>query len=235
MSAMLLAVCMGERVGYGDTNDDEWSYLWYPDEPFQLYCNSSKLSVRNTEYIVWQTPGEKILQPDHDDNLFKTNEYFGVPGYELHIKKLTSETSGVYICRVHENGTNVLRTQTILGINIRDHKYDELFDKYRHHVIVAVIATVVFVVPFATVCIVFQFRYRTPEQRARAQEKKHRSYAYNGHQQEMQKYRPDGLAEVQSVEGKGAYENPEFVVSEMPDMNTQMWKHYVGSRNVLIF
>ena len=214
IGAMLLALGLAERVGRSNTNDDEWSYLWYPDEPFLLYCNSSTLNVTDTEYIKWMTPGKKILDSGFNDTQYATVEWYGVPGYELRIKKITAETSGVYTCRVHDSSTNVLRAHTIFGINIREHKYDDMFDKYRHHLIVAVVATVVFLVPFLTVCIVYNYRYTTPEDRARRQEKKSRSYEYNGHQHEMQKYPPDGLAEVRSQDEKGAYENPEFVNSE---------------------
>lgn len=212
MSAISVAILMsftyGENVGQGKLNlDDEWSYLWYEDEPFMLYCNSSTLNVHGGDYIKWEKPskeGGNTLKFDrnHNDTSYQTNNFAGVDGFQLHIKKVTSETSGVFVCHVHDGNTHISRGHAIVGINIRERKYEELFDKYRGHFIVAIVATVVFVVPLATICIVYQFRY----ERRMGIDKK--SVHTNGRDYEM---KPDGLAySVQAPEGKGAYENPHF-------------------------
>lgn len=209
LSALLLTATSGVRIGQGDKSvDKEWSYIWYENEPFILYCNSSKLAVKDSDYIRWEKPSKDgdtvILKRDHDDGNYKINQYFGVEGFQLEIKKITSGTKGVYVCRVHDNDTGVSRGHTILGINIREQQYDDLFDKYRHHFVVAVIATAVFLVPFATVCITYHFRY---ERRHGTREK----YSPN----EMTRY-PNGLAE-----DKGAYENPTFT-QDSANQNTQL-------------
>ena len=206
--ALLVTFSSAKNVGHGKTDlDEEWSFLCYENEPFMLYCNSSELSVQTTDYIMWEKPskvGDTLtFKRNHNDMNYQTNEYFGVEGFQLHIKKVTPETSGVFVCHVHDGGTGISRARAIVGINIRERKYEEMFDKYRWHFIVAVIATAVFVIPLATICIVYQFRYE------RRMDKK-MTYTYNGRGHEMKRY-PDGLADtVQAPEGKGAYENPEF-------------------------
>lgn len=219
LCAVLLIVSSGERVGQGNTftSDKDWSYQWYENEPFMLYCNTSELDVSDSDYILWEKPSLEdpakhlFLQRDHDDDNYKIYPFSGVEGFQLHIKKITAETSGVYVCRVHDKTTGVARGQTILGINIRDKKYEELFDKYRSHFIVAIIATAVFVVPLATMCITYHFRYeRTHHMGAR--------YAQNG--REMKPY-PDGLADTVQAGEKGAYENPDFR-EDSPDPSTNL-------------
>ena len=205
--AILVTFTSGENVGQGKLNlDDEWSYLWYEDEPFILYCNSSELNVQGGDYIMWEKPSKEgdtlKFERDHNDTSYQTNSFSGVDGFQLHIKKVTSVTSGVFLCHVHDGMTGISRGNGVVGINIRERKYEEMFDKYRGHFIVAIIATGVFVVPLATICIVYQFRY----ERRLGMDKK-TSYN-NGRGYEM---KPDGLAyAVQAPEGKGAYENPQF-------------------------
>ena len=206
--AILVTFTSGENVGQGNLDlDDEWSFLWYEDEPFMLYCNSSTLNVQGSDYIMWEKPskdGEDTLrfERNHNDTHYQTNHFAGVDGFQLHIKKVTSETSGVFVCRVHDGTSHVSKGHALVGINIREKKYEELFDKYRRQFIVAIIATAVFVVPLATICIVYQFRY----ERRMGLDKK-TSFS-NGREYEM---KADGLAyTVQAPEDNGAYENPQF-------------------------
>lgn len=202
LATILLTFSSGERIGYGNTDlDKEWSYIWYENEPFNLYCNSSALNVQSPDYIRWEKPskdgGKLTFEKKHNDDNYAIQEYFGVEGFQLRVKKVTAETSGVFVCRVHNYTTGSARADSIVGINIRERRYDDMFDKYRSHFIVAVIATAVFLVPLATICFVYHYRY---ERRSG----QNMSYPVTGRDHAAKTY-PDGLAD-----GEGGYENPDF-------------------------
>ena len=127
-------------------NDGAFGHTRYMNEQFRMYCNSSTLLVNSSDYITWETPHKDILAAPFNDNNYELVEWFGVEGFELHIKSITTYTTGVYICRVGNKNNHAIRGRGIIGLYIHEHKYDDLFDKYRDNLVRAFIASGVFLV-----------------------------------------------------------------------------------------
>lgn len=206
---MLVAALFGlarAEVGFSDMNADvyDWGYDWYRGESFSFYCNNSAMAVTTDHYVTWMTPSSKILRLDHDDEDFKVDTYAGISGFQLTLKNVQPQLHGVYVCQVYDGISRVKQGQIIFGMNVHTEKYRDLTEKYRSNIIVAFIATAVFVVPFATVCFVYHFQYRTQEEKDNLQKKRltHKQFGRSeGAEFDVYKVKPSD---------DGAYENPDF-------------------------
>lgn len=195
----------------GRSDKDDWAYQWYTGEPFRFQCQTSGLNFTGNNYVVWDTPTRKMLPTGHDDEHYKLYTADGIRDVELLIKNVQAEYHGVYTCHMYSDTAKAVG-KVIYAINVHDVKHHDMIDKYRHNIIVAVIATAVFICPFATVCMVWQFRY---EERDRRKHKGSNGKPYVVDHELKAGPPADGIAEsVMSPEGKGAYENL--------DMSTQL-------------
>lgn len=209
----LCVVSMATAAMEGVSNGDDWAYQWYTGEPFRFKCQTSGLNITADNYVVWDTPTRKTLPINHDQTDYQLSTVDGVRDVELLVKNVRSEFHGVYTCHVYADNTAKNVGKVIYGLNIHDVKYHDMIDKYRHNIVVAVIATVVFIVPFATICLVKQFQY---EERTKRKHGTTNGKPYMVEHELKQPYY-DGVAEnVKSTEGEGAYENPD------PDLSTQL-------------
>ena len=194
----------------------EWAILMMESETAMLNCEDGfpehelNSSLANTYVLSWKLPNGNMLSGNHNDAMFELKSgQNGIAGYVLEIKKFKYEYSGAYICMVEDTMYN--QSMYILrGINMHDRKYASLAEKYEHNIIVAVVASVVFLVPFLGACLVYKYRWQSEEDKAARKAKKlgnKEAASYdNG---VMKEFPPNSAAEsVKASEGGGAYENP---------------------------
>jgi hypothetical protein len=162
--------------------------------------------------VVWDTPTEMSLPTGTDDDNYKVETVDGIADVELLVKKIREENHGVYTCRVYEKKTRDMTAKVVYGLNIHSKKYRDMTDKYRSNIIVAFVATAVFIVPVATILLLWNFRY---EARMETSGKRGGMYVQNG----KKELPTDSIAAtVMSPEGKGAYEN----INDPDDLSTQL-------------
>lgn len=208
----LLSVCLVSMVssvleGVSD-NEDGWAYQWYTGEPFRIQCHASGLNVNDTYYAIWDTPTRKALPRYYTDDEYQVNAFNSIDDAELVVKDIQSAVHGVYTCKVYDYASMTMQFRAIYGLNIREAKYHNLIDKYTHNITVALIATAVFIVPLATVCLVWRFRYETEADRASRKSRRSGKPYHAAHEIKHTAF-DEGLTDsVVSPEGKGAYENP---------------------------
>lgn len=203
LSLCLLCAVTAEMEGYAD-NNDWWAFEWYIGEPFRFKCQTSGLNFTSNSLVVWDTPTKKSLPTSYDEDDYKVSTVDNVVDVELLVKKIQEENHGVYICRVYTKDTRDMTGKVIYGLNIHGKKYRDMTDKYRRNIVIAFVATAVFVVPVATIFLLWNFRY---EVRVEKSQGKGRMYVEDGKKEPPS----DSIAAtVMSADGKGAYENPEI-------------------------
>ncbi|XP_045203696.2 uncharacterized protein LOC123556786 [Mercenaria mercenaria] len=201
LCTMSIATAAMEGVNY---REDWWAYQWYTGEPFLFKCQNSGLNITANNYVKWDTPTAKALSSTYNEADYEVKTTDNIRGVEILVKKVDAEFHGVYTCIVYDNKGDE-DSRVIYGLNIHDVKYRDMMDKYRHSIIVAVVATAVFIVPFATTCFVWHFWYEEVSKRKLGKSGK-TSYVVDS---EMKEPPTDGIAAtVMSSEGEGAYDNP---------------------------
>lgn len=192
----------------GTSNMHDWAYQWYEDEEFSFKYVPSNSTQDVELYVVWESPNHGNLTTatvKADDPLFEVKDTYNVVNGELRFKKITSGVHGVYICWVTlNNDHSAIVNRTIFGLNIREKRYRSMSDKYSSNIIVAVVATAVFIVPLITICVTYRFSYEN-----RKGIKPKRKYMQNGDGYDMT------VANTVAASEKGAYENPEVQASHL--------------------
>lgn len=169
-----------------------------------LYCNEPILKINTTGTsgsVKWYTPsGSEIMNSDNNYKLQNVDNYTDM---KLTVNKVNKTNSGIYRCTLQSSGLTVT---LIRGANVRGPKYTKFLDEYEYNVIVAVVATVVFLVPLLGSCGVWKFRYREDED-----EKTNMfnmTHEDNGTGPVMTEIPAKTVAStMESPEGNGAYEN----------------------------
>ncbi|XP_060579438.1 uncharacterized protein LOC132736344 [Ruditapes philippinarum] len=212
LSFCLLSIVTAEMVGYNDDNE-WWAFQWYMGEPFRFKCQLSVLNLTSNNRVVWDTPTKMSLPTEYSDEDYKVETVDNIANVELLVKKIREENHGVYTCKVYENkNTRDMTAKVVYGLNIHSKKYRDMTDKYRSNIIVAFVATAVFIVPVATILLLWNFRY---EARMETSGKRGRMYVENG-KKEPPTYTI--AATVMSPEGEGAYDN----LNDPDDLSTQL-------------
>lgn len=157
----LLSLVAGD-VGY--TTEDDWAYQWYENEPFTIRCAASMPLFDNLT-VAWAAPGEEgLLTTTSVSQHYEVRNSGNVSGSEIFVKSVAPAVHGVYVCHVN-TADGEFYNKSIFLLNYRDVKYHSLGTKYRSNVIVAVISSVVFLVPLFTLCALHEYRWekRHPE------------------------------------------------------------------------
>ncbi|KAH3836174.1 hypothetical protein DPMN_109544 [Dreissena polymorpha] len=175
----LLSLVAGD-VGF--TTEDEWAYQWYENEPFTIRCAASMPLFDNLT-VTWAAPGEEgLLTTASVSQYYEVRSSSNVSGSEIYVKSVTPSVHGIYVCHVHtEDGE--FYNKSIFALNYRDVKYHSMGTKYRRNVIVAVISSVVFLVPLFTLCLLHEYSWekRHPEYKAMSRGKSQEmKLAYEG-------------------------------------------------------
>jgi hypothetical protein len=125
-----------------------------------------------------------------------------IPGMFLHIKSVTEAEEGIYRCHIMAADGELSRT-VLRALNLGGPDFRDMGDKYHYNILVAVIAAVVLFVPIVALCIIFQCRYQTAEQREKRKTQgrlsKDRASSSDGDKYQEQ---------VKYPGGPGAYQNP---------------------------
>jgi hypothetical protein len=161
--------------------------------------------------VEWDTPTKMSLPTEYSDEDYKVETVDNIENVELLVKKIREENHGVYTCKVYDKNRD-LTAKVVYGLNIHSKKYRDMTDKYRSNIIVAFVATAVFIVPVATILLLWNFRY---EARMETSGKRGRMYVENG-KKEPPTYTI--AATVMSPEGEGAYDN----LNDPDDLSTQL-------------
>lgn len=204
----LLSVCLVSMVSSvleGVSNDEDWwAYQWYTGEPFRIQCRTSGLNENKTYLAIWDTPTIKALPRSTDNDVFQVKAFDDIEDAELVVKNIQSAVHGVYVCKVYDvdSSVRVIQFRAIYGLNIREAKYHNMIDKYIHNISLALIVTAAFVVPLATICLVWRFRYQTDADKASRKARR------SGKPYQVDREMKSTADSVVSPEGKGAYENP---------------------------
>lgn len=157
----------------------EWAYEVLRDGTITLYCNDSSINIDTNEYGQWTIPSGVELKKQHNDSLLTVQQENGIEGFSLLLKKVESSLDGVYICKVKSVSTDVIRMATIRGINLHQPLAKSASERYEYNIIVAVVASVVFLVPLLGACAIYKFRYKSPEDKSKKYNVRHREYPNN--------------------------------------------------------
>lgn len=168
-----------------------------------LYCNEPNLNINTTGTfgsVQWYTPSGSKISSDKNYKLEDVENYTNM---KLTVYKVNKTNNGIYKCTLQ---TTNLAITLIRGANVRGPKYTRFLDEYEYNVIVAVVATVVFLVPLLGSCGVWKFRYREDEDgKANMFNMTHED---NGTVPVMTEIPTKTVAStVESPEGNGAYDN----------------------------
>lgn len=209
---MKFLVCLVSVVSFASVKatyaeDYHWASVVEENAPASLKCTEPKLDLNMTYAgsVQWFKPtGMEILRTDEDFLLEDLDRYLRMT---LTIHKVNASNSGIYKCKLMVSGSLNFIT-LIRGINIHGPKHVKFLDEYESNVIVAVVATLVFLVPFLGGCGVWKFRFREDE------EEKQKHNMFNMRHEEHDNGRvmtevPEKTiaANVESPEGRGAYDN----------------------------
>ncbi|KAK3100566.1 hypothetical protein FSP39_021872 [Pinctada imbricata] len=204
--------------GYGQENSFEWGVLALAGEKTMLTCEDGYSmhmlndSTPNIYTLSWKVPGGKILHHNHDDNMFAVKEGDnGIQGFVLEIKSFDYHYDGAYICMVEDDDRNA--TMSILrGINMYDRKYASMSEKYERNIIIAFVATAVFLFLVLGTGLVYKYRWQSEEDKAAEKAKRlgmtsprANYYVNDGAEELTTKTAAD---KVKAVNGEGGYENP---------------------------
>lgn len=183
----MLLVCVVVLLGVVGIRGDEpdWGFQSYLDEDFRLTCNHSTLLPQPRDQVSWELPNGNLLEQDTEKYTLTNGVSTGaddVVGMHLTIRNVQDADAGVYVCHVYENfQMNAYRGRLLRGLNIGGPMYRDQFDKYREHLIVAVIAAVVFFVPMVTLCFVYKFRYQTKEEKQAKYAQREEAFRHQRH------------------------------------------------------
>lgn len=207
---LLVFVAMATaEVGYSDNK--HWAYQWYAKEPFSFRFENAD-PTNNTQIVVWETPRHEILADNMNSSLYVISDYNGILNGELFIKEVTPETRGVYVCYLHhvnDAGHNETVKRSIFGINISIPKYRSKLERYRGNIIVAAVASAIFLVVGSVVVLTHTCSY---EKRMEDHQR-----ALRGKQLRGPKHLSHNGDSFHSHNGIGieiatqAYDNPEFM------------------------
>lgn len=183
--------------------ENHWAKAVEENKPATLKCNERNLNIdtkNGTGSVQWEKPnGVTIGASDSDFLLEKEGGYTNMV---LKIHRVNSTNSGIYKCMINGTGKTLVR-----GINVRGPVYTKFLDQYEYNIIVAVVATVVFLVPLLGSCGVYKFRYIEDEEEKQNMFNMRHGEIDNG-QAMMEK--KTIAAEVEAKEGGGAYDNVDF-------------------------
>lgn len=126
---------------------NEWTeHFAYVDSDITMNC-----SVPENHTAKWYLPnGQPVINSDK----------YQLEGDLLHIKKVNTEDTGFYICKVKEiNGTlNEIHT-----LNIGGPMYYSISKKYYWNIVTAVVASIIVGLVFIALVLIYKFRYRNPK------------------------------------------------------------------------
>ncbi|CAG5126077.1 unnamed protein product [Candidula unifasciata] len=164
--AWTLAFCvMCLVLLHTDANEQSWSQQSYLDVEYRLSCNDSSINVTAKGDVagIWTKLGyDGDLTTDDNYELTDRN-------MSLVIKRVTPEMAGIYFCEViDQDGENVGRV--VRGLNVVEHRYHDILDKYRTDIIRGVITAAAVVVLVVGVCLIDRFQYQTQEQKQASRE-----------------------------------------------------------------
>lgn len=127
--------------------ENEWTeHFAYINSDITMNC-----SVPENHTAKWYLPnGQPVISGDK----------YQLEGDLLHIKKISSKDSGLYICKVKEiNGTlNEIHT-----LNIGGPMYYSISEKYYWNIVTAVVASIIVGFVFIALALIYKFRYRNPK------------------------------------------------------------------------
>ncbi|XP_060080866.1 uncharacterized protein LOC132560220 [Ylistrum balloti] len=183
-------------ISYNVDDDMNWSTLVVMDAEVTLHCNDSVSMIQQGEIGRWTIPSKEVLPDSHNDSHFQVQSMYGIEGYALLVKKVKSESQGIYVCIIY-NGDEP-RDQVVRLVNYNGPKYENMSEKYETHVIIAVVATATFIGLLLIVCLTYRFRYRTTEEKM---------FAHNFRDQPSNGKSRTIADTVSAPEGKSAYDN----------------------------
>lgn len=177
-----------------------WAESVEENSAVTLYCNEPNLNINTTGTtgsVKWYTPsGSEIMSSNKNYKLEDVDNYLNM---KLTVNKVNNTNNGIYKCTLQNSN---VRITLIRGANVRGPKYTRFLDEYEYNVIVAVVATVVFLVPFLGSCGVWKFRYREDEdEKANMFNMTHEDNGAGPVMYEIP------TKTVESPEGNGAYDN----------------------------
>jgi hypothetical protein len=186
--------------------DYHWANAVQENEGAALDCTEPRLNLNMTDgsgSVEWFKPsGMEILSTDRD---FLFEDLGNFQRMRLTIYKVNASNSGIYKCKLTLPGS-APPVMLIRGINIHGPKYVAFLDEYEDNVIVAVVATVVFLVPLLGGCGVWKFRFRDEEEEKENMFNMRHEDFDNGRVM-MEIPSKTVAASVESPEGRGAYDN----------------------------
>ncbi|XP_061184556.1 uncharacterized protein LOC133192582 [Saccostrea echinata] len=195
---LLISTLTSVRATYAE--DFHWAKAVRENEGADLECYEPNLNLNvmnNTGSVEWKKPNGVIIRAN--DNDFLLEDKGGYKHMRLTIHKVNSTNNGIYKCVLTGTGTKLIR-----GINVRGPVYTKFLDQYEYNIIVAVVATVVFLVPLLGSCGVYKFRYI--EDKEEKQDMFHMRHGESDNGQAMVEKKTIA-AKVEANEGGGAYEN----------------------------
>ncbi|XP_052796599.1 uncharacterized protein LOC128229016 [Mya arenaria] len=191
---------------------EDWAHQWYDNEPYYFRCTEAlgNISAHDYDRVSWVTP-KGVIESNTSD-YYTLRDADGVKSAEIVIHKIEPALHGVYVCKVYNVSGNLVN-KTIFGLNVHEAKPRSYKDKYQRNINVAVISSAVFLVPVLSLCLLHHYSWekRHPEFMGR------KKYAVDdSHEMNRTASKNGGLAAtVASPEGKGAYENPDGVSTQM--------------------
>lgn len=135
--------------------EDAWAFKVYAGERLDLDCNETRVMLAADDTISWETADGRVLSAPYNDSSY---ELMG-QGQILSIKHVDLSKHGLYTCVVFD-ASKVAKAHVLRGVNLSGPLFKDLRDQYRDNIIVAVIASVVFVVPMTGMCAIQKFRYK---------------------------------------------------------------------------
>lgn len=162
---LLLLLVTAGLVKSDSEEDDEnnWSVQVVMGDDVTLYCNDSRAMIQPGETGRWTVPSGEVLADNHNDTYFRVQNWNGIQGYKLRVNKVTESNQGVYLCVIYTGNTP--RIEVVRLINYSGPKYLNGIDRYEKHILIAFVATAVFVGILLILCLTYRFRYRSPEEK----------------------------------------------------------------------
>lgn len=183
-----------------------WAQVVEENKMVTLMCDEPRLGINTTDEtgsVKWYKPSGSLIRTF--DNNYKLEKVGGFYNMKLTVYRVNSTNHGIYRCELTKTDSNTIFL--IRGANVRGPKYTRFLDEYEYNVIVAVVATVVFLVPLLSACGVWKFRYRE-EEKEKANVFDMASREDNGSGPVMTEIPGKTIAsKAEAPEGNGAYEN----------------------------
>lgn len=200
---LLFAAVSGAGISKDALQEEDWSFQTHLDESIEFHCNDSLIKLNTSAVVQWVLPDRTILSSSHKGNKYAVGDEMNITGNTLMIYDVTEGDKGLYLCCV-QNEEPWCKQHTLRGLNIAGHKVKNLFDKYEHNLIVAVITALVFFVPLIAICLIYKYRYMSDEDKMKKRTMRKVKYDYD----DEVKARPTSADMVASNEGNGSYYNP---------------------------